>query len=231
MRIRLLTFFTVLSGFSSLSFAHGVAEADGTFIEQANGVSIVPFIYLGAKHMVTGYDHLLFLLGVIFFLHRLRDVAVYVTLFAFGHSLTLLYGVFSGHQINVYLIDSIIALSVIYKALDNLDAFQRWFGWQPDNRKAVLLFGLCHGFGLASKLQDLQIPANGLIGNMIAFNLGVEVGQLLALSFMVAILAFWRQRTDFLKYSLQVNSLVMCAGFLLLGYQLTGFLLESRGVF
>ena len=148
-RLPMALFFMLLLG-TSLSthvFAHGVAEGDAVFIESASGMQLLPFIYLGAKHMVTGYDHLLFLFGVIFFLFRLKDVAIYVTLFAVGHSVTLLYGVLSETHVNPYLIDAIIGFSVIYKGLDNLGAFQRWFAFQPSTKAAVLIFGLFHGFG------------------------------------------------------------------------------------
>jgi hypothetical protein len=124
------------------AFAHGVAEGDKGFIQESSGVMLLPFIYLGAKHMITGYDHLLFLFGVIFFLYRLKDVGLYVTLFAVGHSVTLLLGVLMEISVSAYLIDAIIGFSVVYKALDNLGAFQRWFGYQPNTRMATLVFGL-----------------------------------------------------------------------------------------
>ena len=133
------------------AWAHNVAEGDKGYIQESSGTLILPFIYLGAKHMVTGYDHLLFLFGVIFFLYRLKDVGIYVTLFAIGHSTTLLFGVLTGITANAYLIDAIIGLSVVYKALDNLGAFQRWFGFQPSTKAATLIFGFFHGFGLATK--------------------------------------------------------------------------------
>jgi hypothetical protein len=126
--------------------------------------------------MVTGYDHLLFLVGVIFFLYRLRDIGAYVTLFAVGHSVTLLYGVLSGTHVNPYIVDAIIGLSVAYKALDNLGAFQRWIGFRPNPKAAVLIFGLFHGFGLATKLQAFNLSERGLVPNMLAFNVGVELG-------------------------------------------------------
>ncbi|MCQ3971223.1 HupE/UreJ family protein, partial [Klebsiella pneumoniae] len=142
--------------------------------------------------MITGYDHLLFLFGVIFFLYRLKDVALYVTLFAVGHSVTLLLGVLMEISVSAYVIDAIIGFSVVYKALDNLGAFQRWFGYQPDTRAATLVFGLIHGFGLATKILDYQIAADGLIPNLIAFNVGVEIGQLLALSAILIVMGYWR---------------------------------------
>ena len=163
------------------ALAHGVAEGDKGFIEQTSGPQIGPFLYLGAKHMVTGYDHLLFLFGVIFFLYRMKHVAGYVTLFAIGHSTTLLAGVLLGTNVSSYLVDAIIGLSVVYKALDNLGAYQRWFGFQPNTKAAVLIFGFFHGFGLATKLQQFDMSEHGLIANLIAFNVGVEIGQMLAL--------------------------------------------------
>jgi len=183
----------------------------------------LPFMYLGAKHMVTGYDHLLFLVGVIFFLYRVRDVAGYVTLFAIGHSVTLLYGVLSGTHVNSYLVDAIIGFSVIYKALDNLGAFKQWFGVQPDARAAVLFFGFFHGLGLATKLQDLTLSQDGLVPNILAFNVGVEIGQILALSAILVAMNAWRSTLAFQRQAYAANVALMVAGFVLLGYQLTGY--------
>jgi hypothetical protein len=203
--------------------AHGVAPADQSFLQSATGVHLVPFIYLGAKHMVTGYDHLLFLVGVIFFLYRLRDVAGYVTLFAIGHSVTLLYGVLSGLKVDPYLVDAIIGFSVVYKALDNLGAFKSWFGVQPNAKAAVLVFGFVHGFGLATKLQDFTLSPDGLVPNMLAFNVGVEIGQVLALSAILIAMTYWRSAPSFTRYATTANVLLMAAGFVLVGYQLTGY--------
>src|SRR5262245_55844705 len=136
------------------TFAHNVSKRDATFVQSNTGAAVAPFLYLGAKHMVTGYDHLLFLVGVIFFLYRLRDVVQYVSLFTIGHSLTLLGGVLGGIHANSYLVDAIIGFSVVYKAFDNMDGFKRFLGFQPNTRLAVLIFGLFHGFGLATKLQE-----------------------------------------------------------------------------
>jgi hypothetical protein len=209
------------------ALAHGVAEGDKGFIQESSGVMLLPFIYLGAKHMITGYDHLLFLFGVIFFLYRLKDVGLYVTLFAVGHSVTLLLGVLMEISVSAYLIDAIIGLSVVYKALDNLGAFQRWFGFQPDTRAATLLFGLIHGFGLASKILDYQIAADGLIPNLFAFNIGVEIGQLLALSAILIVMGYWRRSAGFRRHAYTANVAMMSAGFLLMGYQLTGLILSQ----
>ena len=207
--------------------AHNVAAKDAEFLKQSQGAQIIPFIYLGAKHMVTGYDHLLFLFGVIFFLYRLKDVAVYVTCFAVGHSITLLSGVLSGIHLNPFLVDAVIGLSVVYKAFDNLDGFRTLFGWQPNTKLTVLAFGLVHGFGLATKLQDLHLSANGLIGNMLSFNVGVELGQLIALSIILIAMTWWRGTSDFVKHAVAANVVVMTLGFILMGYQIAGYVAEK----
>jgi hypothetical protein len=207
----------------ALAIAHGVTGSDQAFLEQSSGPQVLPYTYLGAKHMVTGYDHLLFLFGVIFFLYRMRDVTIYVTLFAIGHSVTLLTGVLGGLHVNPYLVDAIIGLSVVYKALDNLGAFRQWFGVQPNAKAAVLIFGLFHGFGLATKLQDFALSPDGLIVNMIAFNVGVELGQLLALAGILIVMGFWRSTAAFNRQSFAANAALMTAGFVLIGYQLTGY--------
>lgn len=203
--------------------AHGIARSDQAFVQGNSGMQIIPFIYLGAKHMVTGYDHLLFLAGVIFFLYRIKDVAVYVTLFAVGHSTTLLLGVLGGIHANPYLVDAIIGLSVVYKAFDNIDGFQQVFGFRPDTRAAVLFFGFFHGFGLSTKLQQFSISADGLVANMLAFNVGVEIGQLLALSLILVFFNLWRISGNFLRHAYTANVLLMTAGFILMGYQITGY--------
>ena len=211
------------------AIAHGVAEDDKGFIEQSSGVHLLPYIYLGAKHMVTGYDHLLFLFGVIFFLYRLKDVATYVTMFAIGHSVTLLYGVLSGTHVNPYIVDAIIGLSVVYKALDNLDAFKRAFGFQPNTKMAVLIFGFFHGFGLATKLQDFELAKDGLVPNILAFNVGVEIGQFLALGAILIAMGFWRRTSSFERHAFAANVVLMAAGFVLIGYQLTGYFVSQSG--
>jgi hypothetical protein len=204
------------------AFAHGVAEGDKGYIQEITGVHLLPFVYLGAKHMVTGYDHLLFLFGVIFFLYKLQHVALYVSLFAIGHSTTLLVGVYFGTNVSSYLIDAIIGLSVVYKALDNLGAFQRWFGFQPNTKAATLVFGFFHGFGLATKVQEFEMSRDGLLANLLAFNVGVEIGQLLALSAILIVMGFWRRTASFLRHAYTANVTIMAAGFMLTGYQLTG---------
>jgi hypothetical protein len=205
------------------ALAHGVAENDKAFIQGNPGVHIANYIYLGAKHMVTGYDHLLFILGVVFFLYRLKHVALYVTMFSLGHSITLIAGVLTGFHINPYLIDAIIGLSVVYKAFDNLDGFRTLFGVQPDTRLVVLVFGLFHGMGLATKLQELHLSHRGLLTNLISFNVGVEIGQLIALSLMLALMLLWRRAKRFPEQAVAANVLILTAGVLLMQYQLAGF--------
>ena len=207
-------------------FAHGIARSDQAFVQTSAGMQIIPFIYLGAKHMVTGYDHLLFLAGVIFFLYRLRDVAVYVTLFAVGHSTTLLVGVLGGVHANPYIVDAIIGLSVVYKAFENMDGFEKVFGLRPNTKAAVLVFGFFHGFGLSTKLQEFSISPDGLIANMLAFNFGVEIGQILALSLILIFFNIWRASGNFFRYAFNSNVILMIAGFLLMGYQITGYVVN-----
>ena len=204
-------------------FPHGVPTGDQGYIQEINGINFIPFMYLGAKHMVTGYDHLLFLVGVIFFLYRLKDIGIYVSLFAIGHSSTLLLGVFADIHINAFLIDAIIGLSVVYKALDNLGAFEQWFGFQPNTKITTFIFGLFHGFGLAAKIIEFELDKNGLFTNLIAFNIGVEVGQLLALSAILILISYWRKLPSFLTYAYSTNIVLMILGFILTGYQLIGF--------
>ena len=210
----------VVSATGDLS-AHGVSASDHDLITQGRQLAV--FIYLGAKHMVTGYDHLLFLFGVIFFLYRLREVATYVTLFAVGHSVTLLYAVISGTHVNPYIIDAIIGFSVVYKALDNIGGFRRLIGFQPDTRLAVLIFGFFHGLGLGTKLQDFSLSPDGLIPNILAFNVGVELGQLLGLSAILIAMGFWRRSDGFVRHAFAANVIVMTCGFILVGYQLAGY--------
>ncbi len=207
--------------------AHGVARGDARFLQSLQGAAIAPLMYLGAKHMATGYDHLLFLVGVIFFLYRLEDVLLYVSLFTIGHSVTLLAGVLGGIHANAFLVDAIIGLSIVYKAFENMGGFRR-LRWQPDTRAAVLIFGLCHGFGLATKLQQFTLPHAGLVANIVGFNVGVEIGQLLALTAVLIALSYWRTRPGFLRHAFVTNVALMAGGFVLIGYQLTGYLLAVR---
>ncbi|SNY97710.1 HupE/UreJ family protein [Halomonas sp. hl-4] len=221
-----ITLLVVLLSASGDALAHAVAEGDKGYIQEIYGVHLMPFMYLGAKHMVTGYDHLLFLLGVVFFLYRMQHIAIYVSLFAIGHSTTMLLGVYFDIGINSYLIDAVIGLSVVYKALDNLGAYQRWFGFQPNTKWATLIFGFFHGLGLSTKIIEYEIAPNGLLLNLLAFNVGVEIGQLLALSAILIVMGFWRRTDGFLRHAYTANVAMMSAGFMLVGYQLTGLMVS-----
>jgi len=209
------------------ALAHNVAESDKAYIQTHPGVNIVPYIYLGAKHMITGYDHLLFLFGVIFFLYRLKDVGKYVTLFAVGHSSTLLAGVLFNLHANPFIIDAIIGFSVIYKAIDNLGGFKTVLGFEPNQKAAVLIFGFFHGFGLATKIQELALSRDGLFANLVSFNVGVEFGQFAALSIILLVMTLWRRSASFNRSVVIANALLMTAGVVLVGYQLAGFATEN----
>ena len=208
------------------ALAHNVSKRDAAFVVANQGKAIAAFLYLGAKHMVTGYDHLLFLVGVIFFLYRLKDAVAYVSLFTIGHSATLLAGVLGGIHANSYIVDAIIGFSVVYKAFDNMNGFKRLFGVQPNTKLAVLVFGLFHGFGLATKLQEFSLAQNGLVTNIVSFNVGVEIGQILALTAVFIGLSYWRTRAGFLRHAFATNTLLMMGGFILVGYQLTGYMVN-----
>ncbi|HEY1124692.1 MAG TPA: HupE/UreJ family protein [Sphingobium sp.] len=203
--------------------AHDVAQSDRAFVAGVNGPAFIPFLYLGAKHMVTGYDHILFLVGVVFFLYRLKDVVLYVSMFTIGHSLTLMGGVLLHVGANDYIIDAIIGLSVVYKGFENLGGFQK-LGWTFDTRIAVLVFGLFHGMGLATKLMDLSVSQNGLLVNLIGFNIGVELGQVIVLTVVVTVLNLWRHLPSFNVTARYANIALILAGFLLAGNQIAGYL-------
>ncbi len=221
----------ILAALGTVAGAHGIGGSDATFVAGQKGPALAPFVYLGAKHMLTGYDHLLFLLGVVFWLHRVRDVAVYVTLFAVGHSLTLIIGTAWDLRVNEYLVDALIGFSVVWKAFDNLGGSKLLFGVQPDNRLPVFGFGLIHGLGLATKLQTLELNPEGLMTNLLAFNVGVELGQVLALLCVFSVLALWRLSGRFdinrsTKFRVGVNAGMMVCGFVLIALHLTYFFLQ-----
>ncbi len=211
--------------FPGIAGAHDLSAANAAFVERLSGEAPGAFLYLGAKHMFTGYDHLLFLLGVIFFLYRPRDIVLYVTLFTLGHSLMLLLGVWGQWQVSSQLVDAIIGLSIVYKGFENIGGFRHLLGYEPDTRIAVAVFGLFHGLGLATKLQEYMQVEEGLWVNLLSFNVGVELGQLLALCFILLLLGLWRSQRGFSRQSFTVNCALMCAGFVLAGYQFTGYLL------
>ena len=202
---------------------HPMDTQNAAFVQGVDGPAPAPFLYLGAKHMVTGSDHLLFLVGVIFFLYRLRDVVLYVSLFTLGHSITLLLGVLGGLEVNAYLIDAVIGLSVCYKAFENMGGFERTFGVRPNTKAAVLVFGLFHGLGLATKLQEFTVTDNGLVANILSFNVGVEVGQVLALTAVLIAITWWRMRPSFSRHAFAANAALMGGGFLLTAQQMFGY--------
>lgn len=208
----------------NLAYAHDVTPGDAGYIQEIWGIHIIPFMYLGAKHMVTGYDHILFLFGVVFFLYKFRDVAFYVSLFAFGHSITMLLGVWYGWGVNAYIVDAIIGFSVIYKALDNLGVFTQWFGYQPNTKAMTFLFGLIHGTGLATKILEYQISQDGLLPNLLAFNVGVEIGQILALCVILIVMGYLRRSNRFPKYAVSANVVMVFLGIALMAQHIVGYL-------
>ena len=222
--------FTVLALYTSSvaqALAHNVTPGDAGYIQEIWGVHIIPFIYLGAKHIITGYDHILFLLGVVFFLYHMKDVAIYVSLFAIGHSVTMLLGVWFGWGINAYVIDAIIGLSVVYKAVDNLGLFQKWLGFQPNTKWATLIFGLFHGTGLATKILEYEIAEDGLLANLLSFNVGVEVGQLLALFVILIVMGYWRRSPNFMTQATYANWIMVVLGIMLTYVQVAGYLAST----
>lgn len=201
--------------------AHGMSVADKQRILDAG---FMEYIELGASHMLTGYDHLLFLFGVIFFLTRFNDILKFITAFTIGHSITLIFATIYGIQANYYLIDAVIALTVCYKAFENLDGFKRYLNSRSPNLTwMVSVFGLIHGFGLSTRLQQLPLGDEGIVLKIIAFNVGVEVGQVIALAVMLFLLSGWRKRESFGRFSHASNVALMLVGGLLLMMQLHGY--------
>ncbi len=204
------------------AFGHGMSEADQI---RAQGGGIVEFLRQGAVHMVTGYDHLLFLFGVVFFLCKFKDIVKFVTAFTLGHSITLIGATFLGIQANYFLVDAVIALTVCYKGFDNVGGFKKYLGMKSPNLIGmVFLFGLIHGFGLSTRLQTLTIGEGfDLLGKVVAFNVGVEVGQVAALVVMLGLLAAWRHTASFQRFSMAANTGLIIVGGLLLLMQLHGY--------
>lgn len=216
---------TALMSFFSRAEAHGISEASKETM--ADGGTL-EYIWLGAEHMVTGYDHLLFLFGVIFFLTGFRDVVRFITAFTLGHCITLLGATLAGVTANAYLIDAVIALSVIYKGFENLGGFEKKLGIRAPNLLAmVFVFGLIHGFGLSTRLQELPLGDHGLVGRILAFNVGVEFGQVAALTVMLGFFKLWRSTESFKRFSNVANTLLVLAGTGLFVYQVNGYLHES----
>ena len=206
--------------FSGLIFSHGISESDKTEIIHG---SLIDYVYLGAKHMITGYDHILFLIGVLFFLTNYRDIVKFVTAFTVGHSITLIIATLFKISANYYLIDAVIAFSVIYKGFENLDGFKKWLHKNPPNLiLMVFIFGLIHGFGLSTRLQQLNLTDHNLIYSILSFNVGVELGQISALLIVFPLLLLIR-RESFKKISVLLNWGLIFLGMLLLIYQLNGY--------
>jgi hypothetical protein len=220
MRIKtaLALMFLVLA---SLAQAHGISDADKQAIADGGNLR---YLWLGANHMVTGYDHLLFLFGVLFYLKGIKDILKFITAFTLGHSITLVLATFLKITADYHLVDAVIALSICYKAFDNLDGFRKWLGMGSPNLVAmVFLFGLIHGFGLSTRLQELPLPSEGLLTRILSFNVGVELGQVAALSVLVALLAGWRRTSSFQRLGGIANGLLLVAGLGLFGWQLNGY--------
>lgn len=215
--------------YTANSFAHGISEE----AKQAmiNG-GYLRYIILGAEHMITGYDHLLFLFGVIFFLKTFKDIVRFISVFTLGHSITLIFATFMGITANYWLIDAVIAISVIYKGFDNNKGFQEYFGMKgsPNLLWMVFIFGLIHGFGLSTRLQQLPLGDKGgeMLIRIISFNIGVEVGQIAGLAVMLFIITQMRKHHMFERLSRVFNDGIMLAGFMLLLMQLHGYLHTSN---
>ncbi len=205
----------------AVAFAHGMSEADKLAIVAGGNLR---YLSLGATHMLSGYDHLLFVFGVIFFLKTFREIVKYITAFTLGHSVTLIFATFNHIQMNYLLIDALIGLSVVYIAFANLDGFRRYLGIASPNLLAMIsLFGLVHGFGLSTRLQELPLSKTDLLMNIVSFNVGVELGQVLALSVMLALLAGWRKAKSFQSFSHVSNVGLIFAGTLLFLMQMHGY--------
>lgn len=211
---------------SSIAMGHGMSAEDKA---RALNAGFMEYIELGAMHMVTGYDHLLFLFGVVFFLTRFSDIVRFITAFTIGHSITLVFATLYSIQANYYLVDAVIALTVCYKAFDNLGGFKTYLKMKSPNLMwMVFAFGLIHGFGLSTRLQQLPLAEDGLVFRILAFNVGVELGQIAALAIMLFLLSGWRRMASFKRFSKATNGLLMVLGLLLLLMQLHGYLHSSN---
>lgn len=220
-----LLFLLITFASSQAVWAHGISESDK---ESMISGSYLDYIGLGATHMITGYDHLLFLFGVIFFLTKFKDVVKFITAFTLGHCVTLIFATFMGISANYFIIDAVIALTVIYKGFDNLDGFKKVFKRESPNLLVlVFIFGLIHGFGLSARLQQLPLGEDGLLLKILSFNLGVELGQIAALSVMLLVLNYWRKHESFKKFSSLSNYALVLAGLGLFVFQMYGFFTET----
>lgn len=208
---------------SSPSFAHGISEADKQAMLEGG---YLKYIWLGATHMLTGYDHLLFIFGVIFFLTKFKEIVKYITAFTIGHSLTLIFATLYKISANYFLIDAVIALSVVYKGFDNVDGFRRYLNRNPPPLIWIIFgFGLIHGFGLATRLQQLPLgdSGNSILLRILSFNVGVEIGQVVALAVMMILISGWRRSKSFTDFSKVSNNGLIAAGLLLFLMQMHGY--------
>jgi len=217
---RLLPFFVLVS-YPILLLAHGVSDADQEILRQGG---LFAYIFVGAKHMVTGYDHLLFLTGVIFYLSGFKDIVRFITAFTIGHSITLIFATYWGIKADEHLIDAVIALSVLYKGFENLGGFEKLFNSKsPNLLLMVFIFGLIHGFGLSTRLQSFDLGAGQFLAKIISFNIGVELGQILALIPIVFIISKWKSLKSYDAFYKAVNFYLVIAGIFLFLFQMYGF--------
>ena len=211
---------------SQMTYGHGMSEAEKQAIIEGGNLS---YMWLGATHMLSGYDHLAFVFGIIFFLSTFRDIAKYVTAFTLGHSVTLIYATFNGIQMNYFLIDAVIALSVCYIAFHNIDGFRKYLNINPPGMMLMIIsLGLIHGFGLSTRLQELPLSEDSLLLNIISFNVGIELGQISALVLMLLLIASWRKRHSFQAFSLIANYGLILMGGLLFLMQMHGYEHSSK---
>ena len=206
--------------FVSQSFGHGMSEAEKLSIIDGGNMR---YMWLGATHMLSGYDHLLFVFGIVFFLTSFKEIVKYITAFTVGHSVTLIYATFNGIQIDYFLIDAVIGLSVCYIAFVNIDGFKRLNIRAPNLLFMIAGLGLIHGLGLSTRLQQLPLNQDELLLNIISFNLGIEAGQVLALAIMLLLLRSWRKAHSFKAFSLLSNYTLIFAGGLLFLMQMHGY--------
>ena len=206
--------------------AHGVSSFDQQTLNEGG---LLAYIYVGAKHMITGYDHLLFLVGVIFYLSNFKDILKFITIFTIGHSITLIGATYLGIKADEHLIDAVIALSVLYKGFENLDGFQKIFKTKSPNLLGmVFIFGLIHGFGLSTRLQSFKIGVEDFLAKIVCFNIGVELGQVLALVPIVFIISKWRDKKGYSTFYNVVNWFLIAAGIALFIFQLYGYFHEHQ---
>ncbi|MGB3608005.1 HupE/UreJ family protein [Psychroserpens sp.] len=204
----------------ALAIAHGVSDADQEIL---NSGGLLSYIYVGAKHMLTGYDHILFIIGVVFYLNGFKDIVKFISVFTVGHCITLLGATYLNISINEHVIDAIIALSVVYKGFENLGGFQKIKLKSPNLLMMVFIFGLIHGLGLSTRLQSFDIGNELFLAKIFSFNIGVELGQVIALIPIVMLITYWKTQSSFKAFYQSVNTYLIVAGLLLFAYQLNGY--------